>query len=163
MYKQKYHVTQNLLNHWALDENERKIAKYITLSRESTGRIYHIPWAELPRRLGCWFSCNGFWYSLVNPDSKLHGANVEPNWGRQDPGGPDVGPTNFVIWEFYGEGLQFNSSVLRRCGSNFRSVISEPMLSFWVPLAKLLSGECHRTPLMTSQHWFRELLGVVRQ
>ena len=32
------------------------------------------------------------------PDSKLHGANMGPIWGRQDPGGPHVGPMNFVIW-----------------------------------------------------------------
>ena len=33
-----------------------------------------------------------------NPDSKVHGANMGPIWGRQDPGGPHVGPTNFAIW-----------------------------------------------------------------
>ena len=32
------------------------------------------------------------------PDSKVHGANMGPIWGRQDPGGPHVGPMNFVIW-----------------------------------------------------------------
>ena len=32
------------------------------------------------------------------PDSKVHGANMEPTWGRQDPGGPHVGPINFAIW-----------------------------------------------------------------
>ena len=32
------------------------------------------------------------------PDSKVHGANMEPIWGRQDPGGPHVGPMNLVIW-----------------------------------------------------------------
>ena len=31
-------------------------------------------------------------------DSKVHGANMGPIWGRQDPGGPHVGPMNFVIW-----------------------------------------------------------------
>ena len=31
-------------------------------------------------------------------DSKVHGANMGPIWGRQDPGGPHVGPTNFTIW-----------------------------------------------------------------
>ena len=35
----------------------------------------------------------------VNPDSKVHGANMGPTWGRQDPGGPHVGPMNFAIWE----------------------------------------------------------------
>ena len=32
------------------------------------------------------------------PDSKIHGANKGPIWGRQDPGGPHVGPMNFAIW-----------------------------------------------------------------
>ena len=32
------------------------------------------------------------------PDSKDHGANMGPIWGRQDPGGPHVSPMNFVIW-----------------------------------------------------------------
>ena len=31
------------------------------------------------------------------PDSKVHGANVGPIWGLQDPGGPRVGYMNFVI------------------------------------------------------------------
>ena len=34
------------------------------------------------------------------PDSKLHGANMGPIWGRQDPGGPHVGPVNLTIWVF---------------------------------------------------------------
>ena len=33
------------------------------------------------------------------PDSKVHGANMGPIWGRQDPGGPHVGPMNLVIWD----------------------------------------------------------------
>ena len=32
------------------------------------------------------------------PDSKAHGANMGPIWGRQDPGGPHIGPMNFAIW-----------------------------------------------------------------
>ena len=32
------------------------------------------------------------------PDSKVHGANMGHIWGRQDPGGPHVGPMNFAIW-----------------------------------------------------------------
>ena len=35
---------------------------------------------------------------LVSPDSKVHGANMRPIWGRQGPGGPHVGPMNFAIW-----------------------------------------------------------------
>ena len=37
-------------------------------------------------------------YQLIS-DSKVHGANVGPTWGRQDPGGPHVGPMNFAIWD----------------------------------------------------------------
>ena len=35
------------------------------------------------------------------PDSKVHGANMGPIWGRQDPGGPHVSPMNFDIWGIY--------------------------------------------------------------
>ena len=31
------------------------------------------------------------------PDSKVHGANIGPTWGQQDPGGPHVGPMNLAI------------------------------------------------------------------
>ena len=37
----------------------------------------------------------------IIPDSEVHGANTGPIWGRQDPGGPHVGPMNFVIWDVY--------------------------------------------------------------
>ena len=33
------------------------------------------------------------------PDSNVRGANMGPIWGRQDPGGPHVGPMNFAIWD----------------------------------------------------------------
>ena len=32
------------------------------------------------------------------PDNKVHGANMGPTLGRQDPGGPHVGPMKIVIW-----------------------------------------------------------------
>ena len=35
------------------------------------------------------------------PDSKVHGANMGLSWGRQDPGGPHVGPMNLAIWVLY--------------------------------------------------------------
>ena len=31
-------------------------------------------------------------------DSKVHGANRGPIWGRHDPGWPHGGPINFAIW-----------------------------------------------------------------
>ena len=43
-------------------------------------------------------------WSLVNylykgyPYSKVPGAKMGPIWGREDPGGPHVGPINFAPW-----------------------------------------------------------------
>ena len=37
----------------------------------------------------------------------IHGANMGPIWGRQDPGGFYVGPMSFAIWESLG--MQFCS------------------------------------------------------
>ena len=34
---------------------------------------------------------------MLYPDSKVHGANMGLTWGRQDPGGPHVGPMNLAI------------------------------------------------------------------
>ena len=36
---------------------------------------------------------------IITPDSKVHGANMGPIWGQQDPGGHHVGPMNFAIWD----------------------------------------------------------------
>ena len=33
------------------------------------------------------------------PDNKVHGANMGPIWGRQDPGGPHDSPMNIAIWD----------------------------------------------------------------
>ena len=33
----------------------------------------------------------------VIPERKVYGANMGPTWGRQDPGGPYVGPMNLAI------------------------------------------------------------------
>ena len=35
---------------------------------------------------------------IIYPDSKVHGANMGPIWGRYEPGGPHVGPMIFAIW-----------------------------------------------------------------
>ena len=41
------------------------------------------------------FPLNGW----IIPDSKVHGANMGPIWGRQELGGPHDGPMDFVIWD----------------------------------------------------------------
>ena len=38
-----------------------------------------------------------------------------PIWGRQDPGGPHVGPMNFAIWVNDSVNNNVMSSVQRRC------------------------------------------------
>ena len=37
------------------------------------------------------------WFPLYSWDSKVHGTNMRPVWGRQDPGGPHVHPMNSAI------------------------------------------------------------------
>ena len=53
--------------------------------------------------VGVWHvSCLLTWYLWHSiPDSKVHGANMGPIWGRQDPGGPQVGPMNLAILECF--------------------------------------------------------------
>ena len=48
---------------------------------------------------------------LVSPDSKVPGANMGPIWGRQDPGGPHVGPRNFAFWDHFCQSIHFTLTV----------------------------------------------------
>ena len=41
-----------------------------------------------------------FLLSYVFPENKVHEAYMGPTWGRQDPGGPHVGPMNLAIRVF---------------------------------------------------------------
>ena len=73
----------------------------IMLTRQNTFTIYErlivykdslITCVQLKRRdISCFV--NG------NPDSKVHGTNMGPICGRQDPDGPHVGTMNLAIWE----------------------------------------------------------------
>ena len=38
-------------------------------------------------------------FKVTCSDSKIHGANVRPTWGRQEPGGTHVGHTTLAIWD----------------------------------------------------------------
>ena len=44
----------------------------------------------------------------ASPDSKVYEADMGPVWGRQDPGGPRVGPMNLSI----GVSMQIVSSIV---------------------------------------------------
>ena len=39
-------------------------------------------------------------WSGIPQDSKIHGANMGPTRGRQDPGGPHVGHVNLAFWDW---------------------------------------------------------------
>ena len=46
-----------------------------------------------------WYSGKGRQLPVsTHSDSKVHGANIGPIWGRQDPGGPMLAPMNLAIW-----------------------------------------------------------------
>ena len=47
--------------------------------------------------------------------ARFMGANMGPIWGRQDPGGPHVGPMNFAIWN------------IMQPPTNFRSCFKSPI------------------------------------
>ena len=61
----------------------------------------------------------------TDPDSKVHGANMGPIWGRQDPGGPQVGPMNFAIWG----GLDKMADNLQTKSNTFSTVKALEILS----------------------------------
>ena len=67
----------------------------ITYISESIGLCAHIQGCVIGIGIIAWlYRCECSTY----PDSKAHGANMRPIWGRQDPGEPHVGPMNFAIW-----------------------------------------------------------------
>ena len=53
------------------------------------------------------------------PDCKVHGANMGPIWGWQDPGGPHVGPMNLVIWDVPS---RFTQNMMTQCMSPNRRI-----------------------------------------
>ena len=56
--------------------------------------LCNIPWPRDPPHPDFFFATT---LKRV-PDSKVHGSHMGPIWGRKDPGGPHVGPMNFLIW-----------------------------------------------------------------
>ena len=58
---------------------------------------FELEWIRSNDRVICWISGTKDRDEIPSPDSKVHGANMEPIWGRQDPGEPYVGPKNLAI------------------------------------------------------------------
>ena len=75
------------------------------------------------------------------PDSKVHGTNMGPIWGRQDPGGPHVGLMNFAIWD----GMETHSALLALSQENPQTTCAFPLqrqsfdVSFDASLTKLMN------------------------
>ena len=60
-------------------------------------------------------SSPSFIYRRIVPDSKVHGANMGPTRGRQDPGGPRVGPMNLATCGvFHNEYTYMNENIKSR-------------------------------------------------
>ena len=79
-------------------------------------------------------------------------------------------PDDMCIGEFIGAGNGLAPFIVGVCGSYLKSVIFRTdFINFFMNfnleqfIWNCLSGECHRTPLMFSQNWFRQWLGATRQ
>ena len=77
------------------------------------------------------------------PDSKVHGANMGPIWGRQDPGGPHVGPMNFAIW------CHFTTCVPNFSSNGRKPGIADIQIKNWLPDFCLFTDNCELKLL----HW----------
>ena len=105
-------LLQNLANQNPVDIPIWSLETHFSVSLMTTQKFHSMYMYLKVLAAKCWPFCSGinltnllmlwnhpFFYKTLNcPDSKVHGANMGPIWGRQDPGGPHVGPVNFAIW-----------------------------------------------------------------
>ena len=70
------------------------------------------------------------------PDNKVHGANMGLIWGRQDPGGPHVGPMNLAVWVV--GALQANRLCIG-CNHRYRAISIQQGMSPWWSLLEPVS------------------------
>ena len=113
-------------------------------------------------RIGTQWPLYGFECSLAvlvqihdNPNSKVHGANMGPIWGRQDPGGLHVGPMNFALWECYVPD--------RRCWRKTEKTCRTSKLNMWshniiFPVNERLHGYSINKPViknrLQNRYWY---------
>ena len=60
-----------------------------------------------------------------NRANKVYRANMGPTWGRQDPGGPHVGPMNLAIWVTYFS-VKRHGCQLKQTNKGIASNLSSP-------------------------------------
>ena len=124
-----------------------------------------------PRTLGQW-CCNLHCHSIISiqnsfehhaklwfPDSKVHGANMGPTWGREDPGGPHVGPWTLLSgftpkwwkhwfpWKSYNSNIDLISmKIMVDCGgyidSNWMTTKKWHLNIFFLQINSLIPGRC---------------------
>ena len=65
-----------------------------------------------------------------DPDSKVHGANIGPNWGLQVPGGPHVVPMNLAVWGIMPQAQRVRDRVANYgfCGQTLLSLYSTTII-----------------------------------
>ena len=66
---------------------------------------------------------------MTYPDSKVHGVNMGPTWGAQDPDGPHVGHVNLAIWDSYLNGAASEMRIYLNL-AYFQTHILEIMLNY---------------------------------
>ena len=62
-------------------------------------RLEKRPMSKMYLILTTWGTIWHNWFG-INPDSKVHGANMGPTWVISAPDGPHVGPMNLAIREY---------------------------------------------------------------
>ena len=89
----------------------------------------------------------------TDPDSKVHGANMGPIWGGQDPGGPHVGPMNFAIWG----GLDKMAEILQTKSNTFSTVKGLEILSkLHLDFYKLARSWASARLLLGTKHYMNQ-------
>ena len=71
--------------------------------------------------------------TLIPPDSKVHGATMGPISGRQDQGGPHVGPMNFAIWASMDENIHYEvwDEIILKFENRY-VITSHTLLGMWL-------------------------------
>ena len=85
------------------------------------------------------------------PDSKVHGANMGPTWGRQDPGGSHVGHMNLAIW------VVLKMPISPECITSPQILWSLKMHSWSIGMRRVIPSSCignHQSKISTDWSYF---------
>ena len=88
------------------------------------GWLYHLQGSnhEVPGKQWALHWHGWLCWSVIIHNSKVHGANMGPTWGWQDPGGPHVGHVNLAIWDSNaGAACICDMNVVNRCINTCKS------------------------------------------